>query len=67
MYFLTMCNELKISDYKVYWPWLTDFPPLIIIWARQEIIMVISKKKCKKTRKKAVQEKIDNFTVSIPT
>ena len=31
-----------MSEYEVYW--LTDFP-LIIYWAHQEIIMVISQKK----------------------
>ena len=41
-----------MSEYEVYW--LTDFP-LIIYWARQEIIMVISQKKqTNKYKKKLV-------------
>ena len=34
----SVCNWLKISEYKVYW--LMDFPPIILLGVRQEIIMV---------------------------
>ena len=46
-----------MSEYEVHW--LMDFP-LIIYWARQEIIMVISQKKQTNKYKK----KIGNFTVN---
>ena len=39
--YIKLRNGLKMSEYEVHW--LTNFP-LIIYWAHQEIIMVISEK-----------------------
>ena len=54
--FITLCNGLKTSEYEVYW--LTDFPPINLLGAHQEIIMVFSEKKADKQEKLVILQSV---------